>query len=173
MEPEQVKPAKRVLKLKKTAAVAEPEPEPAAVAAAEPAKKRALKVKKASPLPPPPTTNEACWDKETEIIESVRLYYAEREEPIPAAEVDFLMKMLEHMKTEDPAAPPQWAIDAQKAIEEREGADPYRDLGPMPSYGTKEFWAWCWKRKALKAKHEAAIIAAGGTLPVKKGKKAK
>ena len=186
METQPVKQAKRVIKLKKTAAVeiaevpvAEapvveaPVVEAPAPVADVPVKKRALKMKKAAPLPPPPTRDEACWDKETDIIESVRRYYEEREEPIPATEVDFLFKMLEHMKTEDPAAPPQWLVDAQKAIEEREGADPYRDLGPMPPHGTKEFWAWCWKRKALKAKHDAAILAAGGTLPVKKGRKAK
>jgi hypothetical protein len=42
------------------------------------------------------------------------------------------------------------------------------DLGPMPAYGTGEFWAWCAKRKKIRLEKEAAIIAAGGTVPVPK-----
>ncbi len=179
----ETKPTKRVIKIKKTplAEKALPEAEPEVAAPApQPQPEGATKVKKvlklkkpANPLPPPPTTDPVFWDRDTEIIESVRNYYADRDEPVPVAEVDFLFKMLEHMKTEDPCAPPQWIVDAAKAIEEKEAADPYKDLGPMPPHGTKEFWSWCWKRKALKAKHDAAIIAAGGTVPEKKVKKSK
>jgi hypothetical protein len=42
------------------------------------------------------------------------------------------------------------------------------DLGPMPAYGTGEFWAWCAKRKKIRLEKEAAIIAAGGTVPAPK-----
>lgn len=176
------KPAKRVIKIKKPVVALPPE-QPAEAPVAAPQEvlqeapnplargKKVLKLKKpANPLPPPPTTDPVFWDKETDIIESVREYYASRDEPVPVAEVDFLLKMLEHMKTEDPYAPPQWLVDAAKAAEEKEAADPYKDLGPMPPHGTKEFWSWCWKRKALKAKHDAAIIAAGGTVPARKAK---
>jgi hypothetical protein len=45
------------------------------------------------------------------------------------------------------------------------------DPGPMPEYGSKDFWAWCRRRKEIRLKKEAAIIAAGGTIPVKKTKK--
>jgi hypothetical protein len=45
------------------------------------------------------------------------------------------------------------------------------DIGPMPEYGTKEFWAWCSKRKKLKEQKDAAIIAAGGKIKEKKSKK--
>jgi hypothetical protein len=45
------------------------------------------------------------------------------------------------------------------------------DIGPMPAYGTGEFWAWCHKRKQLKLQKEAAIIAAGGTITPAKPKK--
>ncbi|NBO53504.1 MAG: hypothetical protein EBU84_02690, partial [Actinobacteria bacterium] len=47
------------------------------------------------------------------------------------------------------------------------------DLGPMPAYGTGEFWAWCAKRKKIRLAKEAAIIAAGGTVPPPKVKKVK
>jgi hypothetical protein len=179
METKTEKPARRVIKLKKTAPVATeaaPAPQEGAKAPQEaPQKvKKTLKLKKPeNPLPPPPATDPVFWDRDTEIIESVRQFYAERDEPVPVAEVDFLFKMLEHMKTEDPCAPPQWLVEAAKAAEAKEEADPYKDLGPMPPHGTKEFWSWCWKRKALKAKHDAAIIAAGGVVPEKKVKKAK
>jgi hypothetical protein len=42
------------------------------------------------------------------------------------------------------------------------------DIGPMPDYGTKDFWAWCHKRKKLKEQKNAAIIAAGGKIKEKK-----
>ena len=47
------------------------------------------------------------------------------------------------------------------------------EIGEMPPHGTGEFWAWCRKRKLLKEQKEAAIIAAGGTLPLAKKKKPK
>ena len=50
-----------------------------------------------------------------------------------------------------------------KALPIKEG-----DIGPMPEYGTKDFWAWCHKRKKLKEQKESAIIAAGGKVKEKK-----
>jgi streptomycin 6-kinase len=47
------------------------------------------------------------------------------------------------------------------------------DIGPMPDYGTKDFWAWCHKRKKLKEQKEAAIVAAGGVVKEKKPKVSK
>ena len=47
------------------------------------------------------------------------------------------------------------------------------DLGEKPAFGTPEFWAWARKSKQLRLQKEAAIIAAGGTVPVKKVKKQK
>jgi len=47
------------------------------------------------------------------------------------------------------------------------------DLGEKPAFGTPEFWTWARKSKQLRLQKEAAIIAAGGTVPVKKVKKAK
>ena len=36
------------------------------------------------------------------------------------------------------------------------------DIGEMPAHGTREFWAWCMKRKQLRLQKEAAIVASGG-----------
>ena len=36
-----------------------------------------------------------------------------------------------------------------------------------------EFWAWCHKRKKFKEQKEAAVIAAGGTVPLPKAQKQK
>lgn len=41
-------------------------------------------------------------------------------------------------------------------------------LGEKPAFGTPEFWAWARKSKQLRLQEEAAIIAAGGTVKVKK-----
>ena len=69
------------------------------------------------------------------------------------------------------------AVEKGKTDEERDAAEKKvrkavpEELGPMPAYGTGEFWAWCRRRKEIRLAAEAAIIAAGGTVPVKKGKK--
>ena len=42
------------------------------------------------------------------------------------------------------------------------------DPGPMPVYGTNEFWAWCRKRKEIRLKKEAANP---GTVTALKSKK--
>jgi hypothetical protein len=60
---------------------------------------------------------------------------------------------------------------AEKAVRKVEPLDD--DPGPMPEYGSKEFWAWCRLRKMIRLKKEAAIIAAGGTVPPPKVKKTK
>ena len=60
---------------------------------------------------------------------------------------------------------------AEKAVRKEEPLSD--DPGPMPEYGSKEFWAWCRRRKEIRLKKEAAIIAAGGTVPPPKIKKAK
>jgi hypothetical protein len=67
----------------------------------------------------------------------------------------------------------EWTIQlAENAARQKVKALPIQesDLGPMPEYGTKEFWAWCSKRKKLKEQKDAAIIAAGGTVKQAKPK---
>jgi hypothetical protein len=66
--------------------------------------------------------------------------------------------------------------DEQRELDEkavRKDEPLYDDPGPMPEYGSKMFWAWCRRRKEIRLKKEAAIIAAGGTLPPQKVKKTK
>lgn len=58
-------------------------------------------------------------------------------------------------------------------LEAREKQPETDDIGPMPDYGSSAFWIWCHKRKEIRLKKEAAIIAAGGTIPPAKGKKVK
>lgn len=67
-----------------------------------------------------------------------------------------------------------WTIQlAENAARQKVKALPIQeaDIGPMPGYGTKEFWAWCHKRKMLRQQKDAAILAAGGK--VKNSKKVK
>jgi hypothetical protein len=61
----------------------------------------------------------------------------------------------------------EWTTElAINAAKQKVKAMPIReeDIGPMPPYGTGEFWAWCHKRKKLKEQKDAA----GGTVPEKK-----
>ena len=62
-------------------------------------------------------------------------------------------------------------VAEQEAKKNEPVKPPSDDLGPMPEYGSGEFWAWCRKRKQIRLAKEAAIIAAGGTVPPEKPKK--
>lgn len=103
--------------------------------------------------------------------EDLKWYYAELEED---------KKKMETYLTENPSykamidSVAQGFSDEQReaATAEAKKKEPVSDdLGPMPEYGSKEFWAWCRKRKEIRLKKEAAIIAAGGTVPAPKKKK--
>jgi hypothetical protein len=59
-------------------------------------------------------------------------------------------------------------LAAAESIVRKNAPEAPEDPGPMPEYGSKEFWAWCRKRKEIRLKKEAAIIAAGGTVKKKK-----
>ena len=128
-------------------------------------KKRTIKLKKSISLPPPADPN-IHWTPAVEAMEIVREHFARLNEPVPEFDVDWCIKAIEAEKLEDPRAMPAWLAAAVANVE----ADPYASLGPMPSHGTGEFWAWCRKRKAIRIEKEVAILAAGGTLPVKKTK---
>jgi len=65
----------------------------------------------------------------------------------------------------------QGKTDEERADAEKKVRKESSDLGPMPVYGSGEFWAWCRRRKEIRLAEEAAIIAAGGTVPVKKTQK--
>lgn len=173
---EQPKP-KRVLKLKKTAAldsivpIAEAFPESASAQAAKsleavcatgsastaPAAKRTLKLKsKLLELPVFPGEDIERYTSSWEAIDLVREWFADRDEPVPQAEIKFAIEMLE--------------ADRQVAVKEaEEEAKPKKPvLGPMPEYGSQDFWKWCRMRKAIK---EAELKEKGLPIPEPKPKK--
>ena len=171
---EQPKP-KRVLKLKKTAAIdsivpiAEAFPQSASAQAAKsleavcateastaPAK-RTLKLKtNLLKLPVFPGENVERYTSSWEAIDLVREWFADRNEPVPQAEIKFAIEMLE--------------ADRQLGVKEaEEAAKPKKPvLGPMPEYGSQDFWKWCRMRKALK---EAELKEKGLPIPEQKPKK--
>jgi hypothetical protein len=178
---------KKVLKLKKTLEPLEvPLEAPVAIAPEEKPKK--LLRLKGLPVPPVPT---GPLSQAMEAFECMREYYESRNEPIPQSDIKWFNQELEQEKKEIEAF---WAdclvtktyldavyggatddeIDiavakAQINQKEEDAKKPVKetDLGPMPSYGTQEFWAWCNKRKKIRLQKEAEIIAAGGTVPEK------
>lgn len=170
---------KKVLKLKKPVA---------APVALQEKPKKILVLQKGLPVPPIPT---GSLTKAMEAFESIREYYESRDEPIPQADIKWFYNELEQEKKETQEfwancsvtkayldATYQGCTDdqinmtvAKAQIEEKKKPIKETDIGPMPSYGTQEFWAWCMKRKKLRLQKEAEIIAAGGTVPPEKPKK--
>jgi hypothetical protein len=192
----QEKPKKvlKVLKLKKPVlqeTVAAPVATPVApLVPVQEKPKKILVLQKGIPVPPIPT---GSLTKAMEAFESIREYYSSRDEPIPQADIKWFYNELEQEKKETEEF---WAncsvtkayLDAmyrgctdneinvtvaKAQIEEKKKPIKETDIGPMPSYGTQEFWAWCMKRKKLRLQKEAEIIAAGGKVPPEKPKKAK
>jgi hypothetical protein len=178
--PEEPKPkAKRVLKLKKTAAldsivpIAEAFPQSASAQAAKsleavcaigsdngstaPVAKRTLKLKtNLLQLPVFPGEDVERYTSSWEAIDLVREWFADRNEPVPQAEIKFAIEMLE--------------ADRQLGVKEaEEAAKPKKPvLGPMPEYGSQDFWKWCRMRKAIK---EAELKEKGLPIPEPKPKK--
>ena len=173
----EVKP-KKVLKLKKT------ETE---VAAAKPKKVFVLKNALAVPSPPAPGVYVT---KAMEAFENIREYCLMNGQPISQADIKWYHEELALEKKEydefwDRCSVTKAIGDAIARGEDMDGVllaeakakltekkEPIRetDIGEMPAHGTREFWAWCMKRKQLRLQKEAAIVAAGGTVPVKKSK---
>jgi len=149
--------------------------------------KKSIKIKKGLPVPP---VNPCPMGQTAEAFEILREYHLEREEPIPQ---DVLKWYYEAVEQDKKDAEQYWianptikamldsveqgldedqALLAQQEAKKKEPPKPPSDdLGPMPEYGSGEFWAWCRKRKAIRLAKEAAIIAAGGTVPPEKPKK--
>lgn len=183
-QPDPVK-KKIVLKLKKPPhAVPLPLPEPVLVK-----EKVVLKLKKTLPIPPPPAPG-AYVTKAMEAFEAIREYYQTRGKIIPQDDIKWYHEELIQEKKEfdefwERCAETKANMDcvlrgddewttalAINAARQKVKALPVReeDIGPMPDYGTKDFWAWCHKRKKLKEQKDAAIIAAGGKIKEKKVK---
>ena len=156
-------------------------------------KKKVLKLKKnLLPLPPIPSPT-AHLTKTMEAFEAIREYYAALgQEPTQSdiawyrAELEAEKKELDAFWSENKVVKVVLEAICRGATEEElneietaasVGVAPRppteADLGPMPAHGTGEFWAWCAKRKRIRLAKEAAIIAAGGTVPPPKVKKVK
>ena len=161
--------------------------------AQETPKKKVLKLKKSLlPLPPVPSQTTHLT-KTMEAFEAIREYYATLgQEPTQSdiawyhAELEAEKKELDAFWCENKVVKVVLEAICRGATEEElnqietaasVGVAPRppteADLGPMPAYGTGEFWAWCAKRKQIRLAKEAAIIAAGGTVPPPKVKKVK
>lgn len=165
---------KKVIKLKKVAAV-------------QAETKKAITLSKKLPIP----TFTEPLTKAMEAFEALREYYESRNEPIPQSDIKWIHEELEQEKKADKefwddcpvtkahldaicrgATQDELEVAVAKAqIEEKKRPIKDTDLGPMPAYGTQEFWIWCHKRKQIRLQKEAAIIAAGGTIPEVKPKK--
>ena len=190
-EPEPVK-KKVILKIKKVS-LAEPLAEPLAQPLAEhpePEKKKViLKIKKKVIIPPPPAPG-TYLSKAMEAFEAVREYCLLNNRVITEEDVKWYENELVQEKKEfdefwercaetkanmecSLRGDDEWTTAlAVNAAKQKVKALPIQesDIGPMPEYGSKDFWAWCNKRKKLKEQKDAAIIAAGGTVKEKKVK---
>jgi hypothetical protein len=179
--PEQV--PRRVIKVKKSVPLEEPAP----VTVTAPKAPRTIKVKKSLPIPPPPAVG-VYITKAMEAFEALREYYRLQEAPIPNEDITWYHEELAREAAEMKAF---WEeectvtkavsdavfrgatddelliIEAKAKLTEKKRPVSAEDIGEMPEQGTREFWAWCMKRKQLRLQKEAAIIAAGGTVKPK------
>ena len=171
----------KIFKLKQVAVIAESK--------LESVPRKVLKLKKKIPVPPPPAAGSYIT-KATEAFEAIREYCRINKVPISEADIKWYHEELALEKKEmdefwERCSVTKAALDAFTRGEGIDGIilaeakakltekkEPLResDIGEMPAHGTREFWAWCMKRKQLRLQKEAAIIAAGGTIPVKKVK---
>jgi hypothetical protein len=126
------------------------------------------------PVPPPPAPG-IYVTKVMEAFEAMREYYESRDWPIPQADIKWYNEELEREKKEDEEfwaycavtkatmdgvlrGDDDWTIQlAENEARQKVKALPIKqeDIGPMPEYGTKDFWAWCNKRKKFKEQREA------------------
>jgi len=172
LAPESKPKAKRVLKLKKTEVPVAEAPASEAVPseavpseavsvaeapASEPKAKRSLKLKtKLLELPVFPGETVERYTDSWQAIDLVREWFADRDEPVPQAEIKFAIEMLEADRQ----------MEVKAAEEDAKPKKPV--LGPMPEYGTQDFWKWCRMRKAIK---EAELKEKGLPIPEPKPKK--
>ena len=121
--------------------------------------KRVLKLKKnLLELPVYPGESVERYTSSWEAIDLMREWYSENEEPIPQSEIQFALEMLEADKE----------LVIKQAEEDAKPKKPV--LGPMPEYGTQDFWKWCRQRKAMK---EAELKEKGLPIPPPKPRKSK
>jgi len=153
-------------------------------------KRTVIRLKKQVAIPPPPAPG-VYITKAMEAFETVREYCLLNNVPITEDHVKWYQDELVQEKKETDdfwercaetkvnmecvlRGDDDWTTQlAVNAARQKVKALPLRaeDIGPMPEYGTKDFWAWCNKKKKLKEQKDAAIVAAGGVVKVKKPKK--
>lgn len=153
------------------------------------ATRRIIKIKKGLPIPP---VNLCPISQTEEAFEILRDYCEFHEMPVSQGDLKWYYDAIDQDKKEMNefwiANPTMKVIldsvsegksDEARFLAEKEAKkrEPVKadtgELGPMPEYGSGEFWAWCRKRKMIRLAKEAAIIAAGGSVPPAKVKKPK
>lgn len=175
--------------------IPEPIVKPLEIVVAEPIKPRKriiIRLKNKLAVPPPPAPG-VYVTKAMEAFEAIREYCVLKNRPISDQHIQWYHDELLREKKEidefwERCAETKVNMEcimrgdddwktalALNAVRQKVKALPIQegDIGPMPEYGTKDFWAWCHKRKKLKEQKEAAIVAAGGTVKEKKPKKVK
>ena len=134
---------------------------------------------KNSLLPTPPQPHPGLYlTKTMEAFEAMREYYESRDWPIPQADIKWYHEELEKERKDNEEfwaycavtkatmegvlrGDTDWVIQvAANAAMQKVKTLPIKqeDIGPMPEYGTKDFWAWCNKRKKLKEQKEASKV---------------
>lgn len=165
---------KRTFKIKASPSVPSVPSVPSAVVPSVPSApvvKKTLKVKPVLEIPKAP-----YYSKALEAFTIIQEYYEAIDEPIPRSEIQWYIDELKTEKCEDDAFWEECSLtkaylDATFAGEDVDIAvataamakasiskkPKESDLGPMPPYGSPEFWAWCRKRKQIRLQNEAAV----------------
>ena len=134
-------------------------------------KRPVIKLKKPLLAVPPPPPYGYAITKAGEAFEALREYYEARDEPIPQADLRWYQEEIEqenkdHAEFWSYCAITEAIMEAtmrgvtdeialikiEMEAKKKQKTLPIResDIGPMPTYGSPEFWAWCRKRKQLK-----------------------
>lgn len=147
---------KRKFKLRTVAApVVSPQADPVKA-------KPAFKLKPSLEIPKPP-----YFSKAVEAFMVIQEYYEAIDEPIPRSEIQWYIDELKREACENDEFWENCAITkafldahfnkedediavAKAIIAEKKKPIKASDIGPMPTYGSPEFWAWCRKRKKFK-----------------------
>ena len=134
-----------------------------------------IKLKKPLLAVPPPPPYGYALTKAGEAFEALREYYEARDEPIPQADLRWYQEEIEQEKKDHAEFWSYCAITEaimeatmrgvtdevtlmkiEMEAKKKQKTLPIResDIGPMPTYGSPEFWVWCRKRKQLKEQKE-------------------
>jgi len=140
-------------------------------------KRPVIKLKKPLLAVPPPPPYGYALTKAGEAFEALREYYETKDEPIPQADLRWYQEELDlekkdHIEFWSYCAITEAIMEAtmrgvtdeitlmkiEMEAKKKQKLMPIResDIGPMPTYGSPEFWAWCRKRKQLKEQKEAS-----------------